>query len=296
MKNSRKFDDILNDCLERLLVKGETIKQCLNSFPEFADDLKPLLQTTLIIKKASAIQPRPEFRDRARYQLYSALRETEHKKRRSFFSWQPQWATAVISIVLVLLITGSTVAAASTSMPDQPLYPVKIATERVQVFLTPSAIGKAELYAKLADKRVLEIARMADENKPEQIEKAAQQLDTHLAKIADLVSTQETSAGVLMAPSLDQAPTVSEEPPSPEQAVADNRVSSSPGQAGKVKDETKKVDHRADLRATITNDAASNTEHLRALLETAPESAKPALQQAIAISESGYERALNSLN
>ena len=35
-EESREFDNILDECLERLLVKGETIEQCLQSYPEHA--------------------------------------------------------------------------------------------------------------------------------------------------------------------------------------------------------------------------------------------------------------------
>ncbi len=87
MRKSREFDNVLDECLERLLVKGETVEQCLRSFPEHADELEPLLETALATKQASAIQPRPEFRDRARYQFYAALQERERKRSRPFFSW-----------------------------------------------------------------------------------------------------------------------------------------------------------------------------------------------------------------
>jgi len=185
MRKSRQFDDILNECLERLLVRGETMEQCLRAFPEHADELKPLLETALNIKEASDIQPRLDFRDRARYEFYSALQGMERKRRSPLFGWQPRWV-AVTAIVLVLLLGGTgTVAAAGGSMPDEPLYPVKLATEQVRLVFTTSALGKAELYAKLADRRVLEIVRMADESKPEQVERTARRLDAYLTKIAD---------------------------------------------------------------------------------------------------------------
>ena len=75
MKTSKEFDNILNECLERLLIKGETIEQCLQSYPEQAAELKSLLETALVVKKASAIQPRVDFKARARYQFHSALQE-----------------------------------------------------------------------------------------------------------------------------------------------------------------------------------------------------------------------------
>ena len=49
------------------------MEQCLQSFPEHADELRPLLETALATNKVSTIQPRPEFREKAREQLYAAL-------------------------------------------------------------------------------------------------------------------------------------------------------------------------------------------------------------------------------
>ena len=291
MRKSREFDNVLDECLERLLAKGGTVEQCLRSFPEHADELEPLLETALAAKKASAIQPRPEFRDRARYQFYAALQERERKRSRPFFSWgrQPQWVAAV-AIVLVLLLAGSgTVAAASGSMPDEPLYPVKLATEQVQLVLSPSALGKAELYAKLADKRVLEIARMAGKNKPKQIERAARRLNDYLTKIAALASTQEVTAGVVMAPAAEEALVVEEAPAVREAPLLPERARD--GKEARIK-----VDRRARLRATVVRYAANHPARLQALLKTVPESTRPALLRAIAVSEAGYEKALKSLD
>ena len=67
MKETKEFNNILDECLERLLVRGDTLEQCLVSYPEQAGELEPLLQTALATKKALAIQPRPEFKARARY-------------------------------------------------------------------------------------------------------------------------------------------------------------------------------------------------------------------------------------
>ncbi len=279
MRKSREFDNVLEECLERLLVKGETIAQCLQSFPEHADELKPLLETALATQKVSAIQPRPEFRDKARYQFYSALEGMERKRSRPFFiwSWQPRWAMVVAIILALLLAGGGTVAAAGGSMPDEPLYPVKLATEQVRLVFAPSALGKAELYTELADRRVLEIIRMAGENKPEQIERTARRLDAYLTKIAVLSSTQEATGGAAMAPAVEEAPLLAE------RAEDGGGVSL-------------RVNHRARLRATVGRYAIDHPARLRALLGTVPPSAKPALLRAIAVSETGYEKALESLD
>jgi len=39
MKKSKEFNNVLDECLERLLVKGESIEQCLANYPEQAASL-----------------------------------------------------------------------------------------------------------------------------------------------------------------------------------------------------------------------------------------------------------------
>jgi len=222
----REFDGILDECLERILTRGEAVEQCLADYPEHAAGLEPLLRTALFTRETLAIKPRPEFRDRARYQLRVALQEMAEKKERRFslFSWQPRWATAVAAVLIFLVASSSTVAAASNSMPDETLYPVKLATEKVHLALTPSALGKAELYVKLADRRVAEIIKMADEGKAEEVKRVAQRLDSQLMAMTSLVGSVEEEAEVFIAPppaatSEAPVPSVAEVAPDEESAV-----------------------------------------------------------------------------
>lgn len=276
MCKPEEFDNILDECLERVLVKGETIEQCLESYPQQADELKPLLLTALSAKRASAIQPHPEFKARARYQLLSALQSREARRSR-FFNWRPRWATAIAIVLALLLAGGGTVAAASGSMPDETLYPVKLATEQVQLALTPSDLGKAQFLAELADKRVTEIIYLASQNKPGQIESTTQRLETYLAKVAVLATDENEGAIIMMAPA-----TEAETAPQ-----AQGRGAGEP---------SAEANRRARLRAMVASYAANHPAALRAALETAPEPAKPALRQAIAVSEAGYDSALKSLD
>jgi len=273
MKRGGEFDDILDDCLERLLAKGETLEQCLASYPEQAVELKPLLETALETKQASAIEPRPEFKARARYQFRSALQEMEPKRRLSFLDWWPRWATAVAIVLVLLLAGGGTVAAASGSMPDEPLYPVKIASEQVRLILTPSTLGKAELYANLADKRVSEIVYVATKGDAKQVELVTQRLNHVLVRIATLVSAQRGEGGVMMAP----APALAQD-----------------GSAEKGEDVNIQANGRNRLRQKLALYAINHPACLRAILQQIPESARPALRQAIAISVAGYEKALTA--
>ncbi len=217
MKDRKELDNILEDCLERMLTGGETVAQCLERYPRWAEELEPLLRASAFAGKASSIRPRPEFRERARHQMRAALQEMAEKRERRFslFRWQPRWATAIIAVLVLVVASSGTVAASTDSMPDEFLYPVKLATERVRLTLTPSELGKAELYLELADRRVNEIIAMADKGKSGEVESTARRLNTYLDRAADLMAAR-TGRGVVVAPPPQAllAPT----PPSPETA------------------------------------------------------------------------------
>ncbi len=314
MKKTKQFNNILNECLERVLLRGGAIEECLSRHPEQAAELEPLLRMALAARQATAIAPRAEFRDRARRQFRMALQEKERveERRASFLSWQPRWATAVITVLVLLLAGGGTVAAASNSMPDEPLYQVKLATEAVQLALTPSAVGKAELYIKLTDRRVAEIVEMADKGKPEEVEKAAERLDSQLVAMTNLNlpagEPRQEKAGTLMAPTPAAAPRqATEETPSvAKQAPENEKATAIPPPRIEVTAPTSKETSREDrvgkeskedrLKAKIEQRAEENPKILRDALEKAPESVKDTLRRAIDKSDKAYQKARESLD
>ncbi len=185
MNKNKEFDNILDECLSRL-IEGETVASCLSRFPEYAAELEPLLRTAQETLKTAAVDPRPEFRDRARYQFQAAIRDMATKPSRGFFSWIPQWATAVSVVAAILIAGGGTLAAAGGSLPDSPLYQVKLAAEAVRVALTPSDLAKAELHAEFADERVGEIIKMAEKGNITLVEATTDRMNEQLIAVANL--------------------------------------------------------------------------------------------------------------
>ncbi len=266
MKKSREFEEILNECLERLLLRGESVEQCLARYPELADELKPLLETAIAAKEASVVVPRSEFKARARYQFLSALKEVPKRKR--FFIWRSAWATALAFILAFLLIGSGTVAAASGSMPDEALYPVKLATEQVWLKFAFSPEAKARVYAALADRRVREIIYMADKGEAQGVERSVTLLSAYLATIPNLVS-EKAEVALKSPPAMAPIPA-----------------------AGGVKEEVTRPRGHPKLRAILLRNAARHPLLLRAALRRASPEVKPTLLQALQILELGYQKAL----
>ena len=334
MNRNSEFENILNECLERL-ISGETVEACLLAYPEHADELEPLLRTMTDAREAAAIAPRPEFRERASRDFQSAVRDMEPARGQGFFAVFPRWATAVTAVIIVLLAATGTAYASLGSLPDSSLYQVKLATESVRLAFTPSELGKAELYAEFADERVNEIIRMADEGKIEQVEEATERMNDQLIAMASLVTPADKgdahmqvatfeAAEPAPAPAPVPAPAPSPEPepapmPAPVQEEVPAPVIEVPpvvpekepiltapraAEAEIAAEETGRpgwesreaeIDVQTRLRIDILDQAWENVQELEELLERAPESLKPLLKRAIEVARNGYENVLQNL-
>jgi hypothetical protein len=178
---ARKLDDIFDECYERIR-SGESLESCLRSYPQYRSQLDPLLRTTFDIgRRASYIQPRPEFRHWARVRIESVQqypRRTEKAETRLSSAWlRHGWALVVTAGIIVILTTGSTMAASSQSLPGEPLYPVKLATEQVQRTLTVTPDRKAEFETNVANTRADELQALATTGKTEEVSQAAARYD-----------------------------------------------------------------------------------------------------------------------
>jgi len=238
MSKKSEFDNILNECLERL-ISGESIETCLADYPAYADELEPLLRTVVDARKVASVEPHQEFRERSGYDFQAAIREMEPERAWGFFAWFPRWAaiTTVVVVVILLAATGTAVASIN-SLPDEPLYQVKLATEAVRLAFTPSSLGKAELYASFADERVEEIVRMADKGDVAQVEKATERMNDQLIAMSNLVvpgrgeDTQMDMTAFEAAPAPVPAPTPAPAPePEPEPEEPQLQVKEPPTEA-----------------------------------------------------------------
>lgn len=275
-----EFENKLNDCLEKLLSGTETVEQCLQRYPNDAQELEPLLRTAMSVHKTVDITPSPELKARIRYNLQLKMAEVGKPRRASWFSMQPRWATAMTAVMLVFVLGGGAVLAADSSMPGSPLYPLKILTENISLKLAGSDIEKAELSLTFADRRVEEINYLIENDKltEKNMEATADRYIAYVEQVNSLSTGVQTDSATGM--TLMQAPaaapttedsatgateeekTVTESAPAPEMTLSippEERVTSST--------ENQTFDEQDELYQMITYYAYHHPQKLNRWLE-----------------------------
>jgi hypothetical protein len=148
-----------------------------------ADELQTLLKVAALVRATPHPTPSPEAVEAGRRRLMRAVMEKRKEQAApapSFGSYLDRVAAAlrgfarprvalrpatvlIVALVMVLALTSAGVTrAAANSLPDSPLYSVKLATEQIQLVLTPSMAGKARLYITFGERRLRETQALAE--------------------------------------------------------------------------------------------------------------------------------------
>lgn len=184
---------ILADCLDSLHDGSTTPEECLTRYPEYKDELESLLQSVQLVQHADlgdldAAEARVQERLMSRLfgeVAVTALPEvagghgtavqpdqtTERKviPFRSRYLPSPYTRkillrTAAVFIAAFALGTG-VLKASADSLPDSPLYPLKLNIENVQMQLTSGNENKALLALQFAQERIQEAQQLASQGK-----------------------------------------------------------------------------------------------------------------------------------
>ncbi len=136
------------------------------------------------ISALNAIKPEKHRRDELKNMFLSKaveLSETKDAEKSTSIvdtvkKWRVLSTQKVAAIVLAILMSsGTTVYAASGSMPDSSLYSVKRTTEKAVLFMAPSSI-RSKIEMKLARERKEEISYMLTKGKSAKTRKVIEKL------------------------------------------------------------------------------------------------------------------------
>jgi hypothetical protein len=208
-------------------------------------------------------------------------------------------------------------------MPGQALYAVKLAAEQVRLAVATSPESKADVYAGLAERRVDEIVYLANNGNALQVEQTTTELDNCLTNISNLSggvaqktaltarndsgdATYGATGGTesaaappgLIVPAATSTGTP--QPPTSESQSADD-TKAGPATVEVINSRngtlTITVSDSGDVQliAKIYYQSVEFPAMLKQALQNARPEVRQALLQAIAVSQSGYEKALQSL-
>ncbi len=126
--SSKKFDDILNECLD-MLRAGATIDDCVAPYPDHADELRAQLRIAETLSDARPqVQPGPGAMDLGRSRLLAAAAEERETVPKPLFGFVLGSARRLallpyaLPVALALLFAvGGLTAAAAVLQPDVPV-------------------------------------------------------------------------------------------------------------------------------------------------------------------------------
>jgi hypothetical protein len=163
----RDFQTTLDECLKELET-GQSLDAVLARHPDEADQLRPLLLTAQSLKVMPVARPRSHVQHANRQRFLGeaiALRRIR-ERRPAFGLLRPVAVAASLVLMLASLGGGATVYAASNSLPDSPLYPLKLASEQARLWFVFDENDRAGILLDQSETRMTEIRKLVQEGKP----------------------------------------------------------------------------------------------------------------------------------
>ena len=155
--------DALEDCLNAL-ESGQTAEAALRRHPQLADQLRPLLQASLMARNSRRLHVPADVRRRGRSRLLQQAAEMAEAKtplrRRPMIPIFPRLAITVGLVGALVLTSTGLVSASSSTLPGQQLYPVKRTWESVQLMFVFSPEQRDLLESDFEQERLNETSAL----------------------------------------------------------------------------------------------------------------------------------------
>lgn len=174
MLHKKGLEFALDECLS-CLEKGESLEDCLAQYPGLAAELEPLLRVALRTQQLRGSHARPEGAladGRGEFLRKAALLRAERERSHqgilsrlsdrlravgTGLSMRRGTLTIAVTVMLLFSLLGGGTIASANSLPGDLLYPLKRASEQVQLALTFGEETKAELRNSFDERRLEEV-------------------------------------------------------------------------------------------------------------------------------------------
>ena len=154
-----KLYDALENCLQNL-EQGQDLDTVLARYPKLANELRPMLEASLLARASSGrtIPSDIQRRGRARLLQHAAeMREAKRAPRRRMIPMFSRWAITFGVVGALFVSSTGLVSASSGTLPGDQLYPVKRTWEDVRLLFIFDPQGRNILESQYEQERLNEI-------------------------------------------------------------------------------------------------------------------------------------------
>jgi hypothetical protein len=166
-----KLYEVLEVCLQEI-EQGADIDTVLFRYPDFADELRPILEASAGAKNMAAAAPSTEVvrRNRAKVLQHAAqMRESKVRSSRRIWFASLRRVAVTLAVVTALFVSGTgLVRAASTTVPGDNLYPVKRTWEDVLLLFTFNLQQREALEIEHENERLHELRELFAEGRDDE--------------------------------------------------------------------------------------------------------------------------------
>lgn len=198
------IDLILDECLNEIRAGRATLAECLAKYPEQANELAPLLELGSALTQVSDVKPSPAFQQATRARLLQLPQQSIRRKRRGWVPTLlaiPRLKIAAVALVLLIALIGASggaVAASSESLPGSWLYPVKRASEQVQLVLAPDPASQANVHLQMANDRLNETVALSQSGQDQLAQQTLDEYNVELSRTLEIIATPSNANPALI--------------------------------------------------------------------------------------------------
>lgn len=156
--------DALELCLQEI-ENGAEIESVLVQYPDLADELRPILETSVQARSLSAPEPSDALTRRNRAKVLQRAAEMSDANikpapRSAWFASARRFATSLALLILIFASGTNLVSASTISLPGDNLYSVKRSWENLQLFFAFDGKLRKALEVKNENERIHELREL----------------------------------------------------------------------------------------------------------------------------------------
>ncbi len=174
-----ELEAILETCIEDIAEGEASPEDCLIRYPQYADEMEPILLTAAYLRNAKDVKPSPFLRGRIRAELKYAIKNDPPRGKNPIFFWRMALNFAVL--LFALLMTNTVFA--QGALPGDSLYNWKLTSERVWRMVSADPLGTD---LQLSNRRINEYVAVGnDETRRARVLVSYNELLTHFKSEAN---------------------------------------------------------------------------------------------------------------